>query len=172
MKNRIATIVIAAAALVMAGCFATQTSGPTVSGTQAGSQLSVVIGQNVLMDDPTVLQIYATTDCNVAAAQEFRLSIMACEGQLAALAGGAIIPANVVTGINDACQFLGYTNSANQLLPGLPTTVTPGPASACLQPAAKISAPLGEPLKPLMPPLVKLPFGYAFSSFSSTVAPH
>jgi hypothetical protein len=147
-------IAIALIALALAGC-ATQSSGPVVPDTQAGTTLSKIIGQNVLMDDPTVLNLYATNMCNVAAAQELRATIMACEGQLAALAGGAIIPANVVTAVNDACQLLGYTSAANQLLPSIPTTVTPGPAAACLQPASKIGpAPLGEPLKPLLPPLV------------------
>jgi hypothetical protein len=143
-------IVIALIALVLAGC-ATQASGPVIPGTEAGGRLSHLIGQNVLMDDGTVLMLYATTNCNVAAAQEFRLTVMACEGQLAALAGGAIIPANLVTAINDACQILGYTNGSNQLLPAFSQGVVPGPAAACLQPASKIGpAPLGQPLKPLL----------------------
>jgi hypothetical protein len=105
-------------ALMLAGC-ATTTSGPTVN---AGPVLSKLIGTNVLMNDPGVLTLYATQACNVAAAQEYRLSIAACTGQFAGLAGGAIIPANVVSAINLACQTFGYTGANNQLL--VPPTIS------------------------------------------------
>ena len=148
-------IIFAIATLTFAGC-ATQTSGPTLPGTQAGSHLSKLIGQNVLLDDPTVLQLYVAADCNVAAAQEYRASLGACSGNLAALAGGAIIPANLVTAVQDLCQVLGYTDQSNQLLASLPKMVVPGPPDVCLQPVAKIAAPLGQSLKPLMPPLISI----------------
>lgn len=118
MKLR--NLLIAAAFAGLTGC-ATTSSGPTV----ASAFLTKVAGSPVLMNDPGVLTMYATTQCSVGSAQEYRLSTMACEGQLSALAGGVMIPANVVTGVNDACEFLGYTNSSNQLL--YPTTITVGP---------------------------------------------
>jgi hypothetical protein len=105
-------------ALMLAGC-ATTTSGPTLN---AGPVLSKIVGTNVLMNDPGVLTLYATQACNVSAAQEYRLSIEACTGQYAALAGGAIIPANVISGINLLCQTLGYTGANNQLL--VPSTIS------------------------------------------------
>ena len=102
----------------LAGC-ATTTSGPTVN---AGPVLSKIVGTNVLMNDPGVLTLYATQACNVSAAQEYRLSIEACTGQFAGLAGGAMIPANVISGINLLCQTLGYTGANNQLL--VPSAIT------------------------------------------------
>ena len=69
---------------LLAGC-ATTNSGPTVN---AGPVLSKIVGTNVLMNDPGVLTLYATQACNVSAAQEYRLSIEACTGQFAGLAGG------------------------------------------------------------------------------------
>ena len=104
-------------AILCGGC-ATTTSGPTLN---AGPMLSKIIGSDVLMNDPGVLTLYATQACNVSAAQEYRLSIEACTGQFAALAGGAIIPANAVSAINLACQIFGYTGANNQLL--VPPTI-------------------------------------------------
>jgi hypothetical protein len=104
-------------ALILGGC-ATTTSGPTLA---AGPVLSKIVGTNVLMNDPGVLTLYATQACNVGAAQEYRLSIEACTGQYAELAGGAIIPANIIVGIDMACQTLGYTGSNNQLI--VPPTI-------------------------------------------------
>lgn len=74
------------------------------------------------MNDPGVLTLYATQACNVSAAQEYRLSIEACTGQFAGLAGGAMIPSNVISGINLLCQTLGYTAANNQLL--VPSAIT------------------------------------------------
>ena len=145
MFKKIVTTALAGAFALTMGC-ATQTSGPTVPGTEAGTYLSKLIGQNVLMDDPTLLQIYATTDCNVAAAQEFRASVLACQGSLAALVPGFAMPPQAVTGVQDACQVLGYTNAANQLLTSIPSTINVGPASVCTAPAASIKAPLGSKL--------------------------
>jgi hypothetical protein len=105
-------------ALLLAGCATTQ-NGPTLD---AGPLLSKITGTDVLMNDPGVLTLYATQACNVAAAQEYRLSVEACTGQFAALAGGAIIPANLVSGINLLCQTLGYTGANNQLL--VPPAIT------------------------------------------------
>src|SRR5208283_5743089 len=105
-------------ALLLAGCATTQ-SGPTLD---AGPVLSKIVGTDVLMNDPGVLTLYATQACNVAAAQEYRLSVEACTGQFAALAGGAIIPANLVSAINLLCQTMGYTGANNQLL--VPATIT------------------------------------------------
>jgi hypothetical protein len=99
-------------ALLCGGC-ATTTSGPTLA---AGPVLSKIIGTDILMNDPGVLTLYATEACNVSAAQEYRISVEACTGQFAALAGGAIIPANLVSAIGLACQTLGYTGANNQLL--------------------------------------------------------
>jgi hypothetical protein len=122
MMKRLASVAgfIAACgiALMLAGC-ATTTSGPTVN---VGPVLSKIVGANVLMNDPGVLTLYATQACNVAAAQEYRLSIEACTGQFAGLAGGAIIPANVISGINLLCQTFGYTGANNQLL--VPATIS------------------------------------------------
>jgi len=119
-------------AVLCGGC-ATTTSGPTLD---AGPVLSKIIGSDVLMNDPGVLTLYATQACNVAAAQEYRLSVEACTGQYAALAGGTIIPANALSAINLACQTLGYTGSNNQLL--VPSTIAvagncmPTPTAASL----------------------------------------
>lgn len=117
----------------LSGC-ATTTSGPTVP---AGSALSQIIGQNVLMNDPGVLDLYIITDCNSTAAAELRASIAVCSGGLASVAGGAIIPANVVSGINLACNILGYTNGQNQLLATVVAyqPIQPGPPAVCLNPA-------------------------------------
>jgi hypothetical protein len=104
-------------AILCGGC-ATTTGGPTLN---AGPMLSKIIGNDVLMNDPGVLALYATQSCNVSAAQEYRLSVEACTGQYAALAGGAMVPANAVTAINLACQTLGYTGANNQLL--IPPTI-------------------------------------------------
>lgn len=121
MQQRLGYIVgfIAACsfAILCGGC-ATTTSGPTLN---AGPMLSKIIGSDVLMNDPGVLTLYATQACNVSAAQEYRLSVEACTGQFAALAGGAIIPANVVSAIDLACQTFGYTGANNQLL--VPPTI-------------------------------------------------
>ncbi len=135
-------IVFLAIAVTFAAC-ATTSSGPTIP---AGSALSQIIGQNVLMNDPTVLALYITTDCNAAAAAELRASIAVCSGGLASVAGGAIIPANVVSGIDLACQIFGYTNAQNQLAPTVPTSVVPGPPAACLNPPAPATLNL-PPLK-------------------------
>jgi hypothetical protein len=128
MQRRLGYIVgfIAACsfAILCGGC-ATTTSGPTLN---AGPMLSKIIGSDVLMNDPGVLTLYATQACNVSAAQEYRLSIEACTGQFAALAGGAIIPANAVSAINLACQIFGYTGANNQLL--VPPTI--GVAGNCM----------------------------------------
>src|SRR5271170_308934 len=97
------------AAMILGACVATQTSGPVLN---AGPILSRLIGSNVLMDDPGVLMLYATQYCNVAAAQEYRLTVAACEGQLASVAGGLIVPANVQSGVELGCQVLGYTNAS------------------------------------------------------------
>jgi hypothetical protein len=112
--------IIAAALLGLSACATTQ-SGPTVP----SSFLTQLAGSPVLENDPGILTVYATQECNVAAAQEYRLSIDACTGQFAAIAGGAIIPANVISGINIACNVLGYTNASNQLI--VPTTISVGP---------------------------------------------
>jgi len=132
MQRRLGYIVgfIAACsfAILCAGC-ATTTSGPTLN---AGPILSKIVGTDVLMNDPGVLTLYATETCNVSAAQEYRLSVEACTGQFAALAGGAIIPANLVSTINLACQTLGYTGGSNQLL--VPPTITV--AGNCMPTAA------------------------------------
>lgn len=111
------------AALTLAAC-ATTEAGPTV----ASTELTKLAGAPVLMNDPGVLTMYATTQCGVAAAQEYRLSVAACTGEFANIAGGAPIPANAVAGINMACQILGYTNASNQLL--VPNTITVGPLTA------------------------------------------
>jgi hypothetical protein len=110
--SRFGFIVACAFALLCGGC-ATTTSGPELN---AGPMMSKIIGTDVLMNDPGVLTLYATQACNVAAAQEYRLSVAACTGQLAGLTGGAIIPANAVSAINLACQTFGYTGANNQLL--------------------------------------------------------
>ncbi|MGA2412609.1 MAG: hypothetical protein ABSG46_19775 [Candidatus Binataceae bacterium] len=105
-------------ALLLTGCATTQ-GGPTLN---VGPVLSKIVGSDVLMNDPGVLTLYATQACNVAAAQEYRLSVEACTGQFTALAGGTVIPANVVGGINVLCETLGYTGANNQLL--VPATIT------------------------------------------------
>jgi hypothetical protein len=132
MQQRLGYIVgfIAACgfAILCGGC-ATTTSGPTLN---AGPMLSKIVGTDILMNDPGVLTLYATQTCNVSAAQEYRLSVEACTGQYAALAGGAIIPANAVTAINLACQTLGYTGANNQLL--VPPTISV--AGNCMPTAA------------------------------------
>ena len=127
---------------IAAGCAST-TSGPTLN---AGPVLSQLVGSNVLMDDPNVLALYVTEDCNVAAAQEFRLSVAACDGQLASIQPGLLVPANLQSGIAIACQVLGYTNAQNQLEPIASQSLTPGPPAACLNPPAPASLKL-PPLK-------------------------
>ena len=117
LASTLGFIAVCCLAVLCGGC-ATTTSGPTLD---AGPVLSKIIGSDVLMNDPGVLTLYATQACNVAAAQEYRLSVEACTGQYAALAGGTIIPANAVSAINLACQTLGYTGSNNQLL--VPSTI-------------------------------------------------
>jgi hypothetical protein len=117
-----------------------------VPGTQAGTTLSKLIGQNVLMDDPNLLILYATEGCNVAAAQEYRLSRLACTGALASMVPGFAMPPQLVTGVQEACQILGYTDGNNQLLTSLPTTITPGPAAVCSQPVAAFKVPVGQHL--------------------------
>jgi hypothetical protein len=143
--KRLTVYGLALIALALMAC-ATTTSGPTLP---AGSALSQILGKNVLMNDPGVLDLYATTTCNTLAADELRLSIEVCSGQLAAVAGGAIIPANVVAGINFACATLGYTNAQNQLLPTVLAyqPIQPGPATACLNPPAAMSASKLPPLR-------------------------
>jgi hypothetical protein len=111
---------VALAMLGLAGC-ATTTNGPTVP----SAELTKLAGSPVLMNDPGVLTMYATTQCAVGAAQEYRLSVAACEGEFANIAGGAPIPTNAVAGINMACQVLGYTNASNQLI--VPQTISVGP---------------------------------------------
>ena|SRR6185437_6235097 len=119
--NRIKTLVIGLIALIgVAGC-ATQTSGPTM---HVGPVLSALVGQQVLMDDPTVLTIYATQKCNVAAAQEYRASVLVCTGQASSLVPGFIVPANMQASVQAACQVFGYTNAQNQLI--APSTISVG----------------------------------------------
>lgn len=123
MKKTIINTAIGLAALAFAGC-ATTTSGPEVP----SKLLTKLAGSPVLMNDPGVLTVYATTQCAVGAAQEYRLSVAACTGQFAGIVGGAPIPANAVAGINLACNVLGYTSQSNQLI--VPPTVTVGPMAA------------------------------------------
>lgn len=142
MLKRIA-MYIAAGALALCSACATTTGGPTFNGTA----VSKIIGQNVLMNDPGILALYATNNCGVAAAQEYRLSILACTGQFAALAGGAIIPANVVSGINDLCQVMGYDNASNQLIVSPTITVGPLTTTGACMPNASIATANLPPLK-------------------------
>ena len=128
LASTLGYIAACAFALLYVGC-ATTTSGPTLD---AGPVLSKLVGTDVLMNDPGVLTQYATEACNVSAAQEYRLSVEACTGQFASLAGGAIIPANLVSAIDLACQTFGYTGANNQLL--VPPTITV--AGACMPTAA------------------------------------
>lgn len=123
MKKTIINTAIGLAALAFAGC-ATTTSGPEVP----SKLLTKLAGSPVLMNDPGVLTMYATTECSVGAAQEYRLSVAACTGQFAGIAGGAPIPANAVAGINLACGVLGYTGGSNQLI--VPANITVGPLTA------------------------------------------
>jgi len=146
MRHFCKVLLLTAIGLALTGCFATNTSGPLVP----GQVLSKLIGKNVLMDDPTVLVLYATNDCNVAAAQEYRLSTLLCTGQLSSVTPGFIVPANLQSIVASGCFTMGYTNGQNQLNSNI-TPVTVGPASACLAPPAAIDAPIGTKLSLVMP---------------------
>ncbi len=136
-----ALLVIGLVGPILTGC-ATTTSGPTVP----GKIVSDFLGKNVLMNDPGVLNLYATTDCNTSAADELRFTKIVCTGGIASLAGPALIPANVQSAIQIGCQTLGYTDAQNQLLPSVPASVLPGPVNACLNPPTPASLKL-PPLK-------------------------
>ena len=118
---------LAALGLWACGLPATNNAGPT----ETISWLNKAVCGNdpackILLDEPTVLLAYIQSDCNVGAAREYRLSIQACSGQLAALIPPLVqIPPQVMSGLELICQTTGYTSSSNQILPNLPLTVTP-----------------------------------------------
>lgn len=120
MKRKFGYLIAVGFALAMAGC-ATTTSGPTIP----SQLLTKLAGSPVLENDPGVLTLYAENLCNVGAAQEYRLSLEACEGEFASFGGGALIPANAITAIDLACNVMGYTNASNQIV--VPTTINVGP---------------------------------------------
>jgi hypothetical protein len=87
------------------------------------------LGSKNIVPSVAALTMESENRCNAQAQVDYALAVKYCTGQLPTLP--ISFTTNYGTALNNlTCQIYGYTSAANQLLPGVPLTVSLGGCQA------------------------------------------